>query len=86
MQRGSVLIEEKREPPKPQPSSDGSIIGRGPKAPPRTPYRKRKVGDKVRVPGNKTGIIKQIRGNGHESYLVDVPGIGRKWYTEFQVN
>lgn len=86
MQRGSVIIsEEKREPPKPQTSSDGSIIRGGRKAPPHTPFRKRKVGDKVRVLNNRLGIIRKVHTNGHESYLIDVPGMGSRWFSEFDV-
>lgn len=85
MQRGSVIVsEEKREPPKPQTSSGGSIIRGGRKAPPHTSFRKRKVGDKVRVLNNRLGIIKKIRTNGHESYLVAIRGRSQ-WFSEFDV-
>ena len=83
MQRGSVIITEKKEEPKTQTSSDGAISRGGRRAPPRTPFRRRKVGDKVRV-GNKLGIIKKIRTNGHESYLVAIRGRSQ-WFSEFEV-
>ena len=83
MQRGSVIITEEKEKPKPQTSSDGAISRGGRRAPPRTPFRRRKVGDKVRV-GNKLGIIKKIRTNGHESYLIAIRGRSQ-WLSEFDV-
>ena len=84
MQKGSVIITEEKKEPKTQTSSDGSIARGGRRAPPRTPFRRRKVGDKVRV-GNKLGIIRKIRTNGHESYLLAIPGAGLQWFSEFDV-
>lgn len=89
IERGTaVTIEEKHEPPQTQTAGGGSFSGggRGRKAPPRTPFRKRKVGDRVRVPGNRHGTIVQIRSNGHDTYLVNIPGVGIRWFSEHDVN
>lgn len=88
MKRGSATIIEKPiEEPKTQTASGGSFIGGRRKAPPHTPYkrRKRKVGDRVKTPNNKIGVIIKVRRNSHEDYLVDIPKVGKKWYSEYEL-
>ncbi len=88
MQKGSAtIIEKPTEEPKTQTATGGSFGGGRRKAPPHTPYKRRmrKVGDRIKTPDNKTGIILKIRRNGHEDYLVDIPRVGKKWYSEYEL-
>lgn len=84
----ATTLEKPIEEPKTQTASSGSFIGGGKrKAPPHTPYKRRgrKVGDRIRTPNNKIGTIIQIRKNGHEDYLVSIPRVGKRWYSEFDL-
>ena len=85
--KGNVILEDKVEEPKPQTSSSGSFGGRKGKAPPHTPYKKRphKVGDRVITPNKQMGVIIRIRSNGQIDYLVNIPKVGQRWYSDREI-
>lgn len=87
MSKGFATITPVIEKPQPQTASNGAFNGGKRKAPPHTPYKKRpyKIGDRIRTPNKEVGIIIKIRSNGHIDYLVNIPKIGQKWYSEFEI-